>query len=89
MNTSFPFQISRWTITVGEKYAQKEKGNIDEEAELIIEHKLDALQIDISTQITINEGLLLIKNLIEQERINCSTPYPVICILPAIRKESG
>lgn len=58
------------------KYAQKEKGNIDEEAELIIEHKLDALQIDISTQITINEGLLLIKNLIEQERINCSTPLP-------------
>ena len=58
------------------KYAQKEKGNIDEEAELIIEHTLDALQIDISTQITINESLLLIKNLIEQERINCSTPLP-------------
>lgn len=54
----------------------KQNNNIDQEALHIISHKLDTLKKNINTEYPVNEAIVLIKNTIEQERINCSAPLP-------------
>ncbi|MDD4896276.1 MAG: PD-(D/E)XK nuclease family protein [Atribacterota bacterium] len=59
-----------------ERYALVENNNIDEEAISNSNQKLGALEQNISAEFPINEALFLIKNIIEQERVNCSLPMP-------------
>ena len=66
--------IARSLSGLVKKYALKDKGNIDEESVMVIEHRLSILEEALSVEFPANEVLLLIKNLIEQERINCSPP---------------
>ncbi|MDX9799503.1 MAG: PD-(D/E)XK nuclease family protein, partial [Bacteroidales bacterium] len=63
-------------LNLVKKYALKDESSIDEEAALIIGQRLGTIGEDISSEFHISEALLLIKNLIEQERINCSSPLP-------------
>ena len=58
------------------KYALNDESNTDKEAALIIEQRLDTSGEEMSNEFSINETLLLIKDSIEQERINCSSPLP-------------
>ena len=68
--------IARNLSGLVKKYTLKDKSNIDEEAVMVIEHRLSTLEEALSLEFPANEALLLIRNLIEQERINCSPPLP-------------
>ncbi len=68
-------QLIAGLTRITKKFAPQEN-NIDQEAALVIEQKLAILEQNIPNNLNINEALILIKSIIEQERINCSPPLP-------------
>ena len=69
-------QLASGFIRIVNNYALIENSNLDQESAQIINRKLTALEQNSSIQLSVAEALLFIKNALENERINCSTPLP-------------
>ena len=57
-------------------YSNNRNNKIDEEALQIITYKLGILEKYSKLEYPVNEALALIRNIIESERVNCSSPLP-------------
>lgn len=75
---SYPISLSHLAAGLArivKKYAPQKNDN-DQESAQIIEQKFGLLEKNVVGKFNMNEALLLIKSIIEQERINCSPPLP-------------
>ncbi|NLL61750.1 MAG: hypothetical protein GX240_03065 [Candidatus Atribacteria bacterium] len=69
-------ELAGGLIRVLNEYALIEDSASDKEAALIISQKLAVLEQNTSLRLPMDEALLLIRNIITEERINCSAPLP-------------